>query len=289
MRLYILSDAEGTAGVVNFWDYSRPEFRYYETTRSLVTQEINAAVAGALEAGVTEVYVADAHGPGAVNVELLHPEARVLTGRPITYPFGFDASYDMLFMLGHHAKSNTDGGHLSHSWAMAVEEMWINGHSVGEIGTWMILAGQLDVPVSLITGDRAACDEAATFVPPIHQVVTKEGWRSGPASGKTEAGNRSHTGGAVHIPPTKARAQIRAAAIRAVEDHARMPRFRMEPPYELVMIQRPTQEGEPHLIARAIAEDATTIMTAPREFVPLEEDLPAFVARMNAAEAATAT
>src|SRR5688572_11353126 len=222
MRLFILSDAEGTAGVVNFWDYSRPEFRYYETTRSLVTREINAAVEGALDAGVTDIYVADAHGPGAVNVEMLHPEAKVLTGRPIRFPFGCDASFDMLFMLGHHAKSNTDGGHLSHSWAMAVEEMWINGLSVGEIGTWMILTGQLGVPVPLITGDRAACDEAATFVPNIHTVVTKEGWKSGPASGLTEDGNRGHNGGAVHIHPEKARALIRAAAAQAVQDRATM-------------------------------------------------------------------
>jgi D-amino peptidase len=282
MRLYILSDAEGTAGVVNFWDYSRPEFRYYETTRRLVTLEINAAIEGALEAGVTDVYVADAHGPGAVNVELLHPEARVLTGRPITSPFGFDDSFDMLFMLGHHAKSNTDGGHLSHSWAMAVEEMWINGLSVGEIGTWMILAGQLGVPVPLITGDRAACEEAATFVPPSHTVVTKEGWRSGPASGLTEDGNRGHNGGAVHIHPEKARERIRAAATRAVYDHTRMPHFRMDPPYELVMIERPKREGDPHLIAHSIADDARRIMTTPRTFAPLQEDLATFVERMNA-------
>ena len=282
MRLYILSDAEGTAGVVNFWDYSRPEFRYYETTRKLVTLEINAAIEGALEAGVTDVYVADAHGPGAVNVELLHPEARVLTGRPIRFPFGFDDSFDMLFMLGHHAKSNTDGGHLSHSWAMAIEEMWINGHSVGEIGTWMILAGQLGVPVPLITGDRAACEEAATFVPGINTVVTKEGWRSGPASGLTEDGNRSHIGGATHIHPERARDLIRAMATWAVHDRASMPHFRMDPPYEIVTVQRPTREGEPHLIARSVADDARSIMTMPRTFAPLEEDLGIFVERMNA-------
>jgi len=165
---------------------------------------------------------------------------------------------------------------------MGVEEMWINGVSVGEIGTWLILTGQLGVPVPLITGDRAACDEASALVPGIHTVVTKEGWSSGPASGLTEDGNRSHNGGATHIHPEKARERIRAAATRAVADHVSMPLFRMEPPYEIVVIERPKREGEPHRIARCATDDPRALMTTPREFAPLEEDLPAFVERMNA-------
>jgi D-amino peptidase len=281
MRLFILSDAEGAAGVVNFWDYTRPEFRYYETTRRLVTLEINAAIEGALEAGVTEVYVADAHGPGAVNVELLHPAAKVLTGRPVRFPFGFDDGYDMLFMTGHHAKSNTNGGHLSHSWSMGTEEMWINGVSVGEIGTWLTLTGQHRVPVPLLTGDQAACDEIRGMTPGVHTVATQEGWRNGPANGLTEDGNRSHNGGAVHIHPERARELIREAASAAVRDHKEMPFFDLAPPYEVVTIMRPKQEGEPHLIGRGTTDDPRELVYAVRDYVPLEEDLAAFVTRMN--------
>lgn len=281
MRLFILSDAEGTAGVANFWDYSRPDFRYYETTRSLVTQEINAAIEGALGAGVTEVYVADAHGPGAVNVELLHPEARVLTGRPVRFPFGFDASYDLMFIIGQHAKSNTDGGHLSHSWSMEVEEMWINGMSVGEIGTWLILTGQLDVPVGMISGDKAACDEARALVPEIHTVVTKEGWSSGPATGMTVDENRSLNGGAVHIHPTKARELIRETAAKAVGDIGNYSMFKMEPPYDIVRLFRPKEKGEPHMLTRASTDDPAETVNAHRSLERLDEDVHAFIDRMN--------
>jgi len=281
MRLCILTDAEGTAGVVDFWGYSRPGFRYHEVARELVTKEVNAAIEGALEAGVTEVHVIDGHGPGCMNLELLHPEATLLTGRPIRYPFGVDESYDLMFMTGYHAKSNTDGGHLSHSWAMLVEEMWINGNSIGEIGTWLLFAGQLGIPVPLLTGDQAACDEARTLIPDIRTVATKVGWKSGPATGLTEDGNRSHNGGATHIHPEKARARIREAATLAVHEASSVSSYRVDPPYQIVTIQRPQDENDPHLISRCVANDAREIMTVPREWTPLEEDLATVVKRMN--------
>jgi D-amino peptidase len=281
MRLFILTDAEGTAGVVDFWNYSRPGYRYHETARELVTKEVNAAIEGALEAGVTSVHVVDGHGPGCMNVELLHPEATILTGRPIRYPFGLDDSYDLVFMTGYHAKSNTDGGHLSHSWQMLIEEMWINGVSIGEIGTWLIVAGQIGLPVPLLTGDRAACGEARTLIPNIRTVVTKDGWKSGPATWLTEDGNRSHNGGATHIHPEKARSLIREAATLAVHEVGNVSSYRMDPPYEIVTIQRPQDEKDPHLISRCVADDWSTIMTVPREWEPLEEDLTSVIESMN--------
>lgn len=281
MRLFILTDAEGTAGVFEFWGYSRPSFRCHEVARELVTKKGNTAIEGALEAGVTEVHVVNGHGPGCMNLELLHPEATLLTGRPIRYPLRLDDSYDLMFITRYHAKSNTDGGHLSHSWQMLIEEMWINGVSIGEIGTWLIVAGQLGIPVSLLTGDQAACDEARTFIPDIRTVVTKEGWRSGLASGLTEDGNRSHNGGATHISPQKARACIREAAALAAHEASTVSSYRTDPPYEIVTLQRPQNENVPHFISRCVANDAREIMTVPRDWKPLESDLATVVGRMN--------
>ena len=281
MRLFIMTDLEGTAGVVDFWGYSRPGFPYHETARKLVTLEVNAAIEGALEAGVTSIHVLDGHGPGAINVELLHPEATVLTGRPIRYPFELDASYDLMFMTGYHAKSNTDGGHLSHSWSMNVEEMWINGVSIGEIGTWLLYAGQIGVPVPLLTGDQAACEEARTFVPNIRTVATKVGWKSGPASGQTEDGNRSHNGGATHIHPTKARENIREAARMAVGERVQVSSYILNPPYEVVTIRRPVNKGKPHMISNIVVPGADALMTAERDWQPLTRPLADVVAEMN--------
>ncbi len=282
MRLFIMTDLEGTAGVVDFWGYSRPGFPYHETARKLVTLEVNAAIEGALEAGVTEIHVLDGHGPGAINVELLHPEATVLTGRPIRYPFELDASYDFMFMTGYHAKSNTDGGHMSHSWSMDIEEMWINGVSIGEIGTWLLYAGQIGVPVPLLTGDLAACMEAKTFIPNIRTVTTKTGWKSGPATGLSRDGNRSHNGAATHIHPEKARELIRDAARLAVNERGSVEPYVMNPPYEIVTIRRPLEEDDVHMYSKIVVDDAADLMTADRSWQPLARPLADVVNEMNA-------
>src|SRR5829696_7215435 len=115
MKIYIMTDMEGVAGVVSSTDYCAPDSRYYEVGRELTTMETNAAIEGALEAGVTDVLVVDGHGAGAINPLLLLPAGRP---RPAGYPFGesdVDTAFNAAFFVGQHAKSNTDGGHLAHS------------------------------------------------------------------------------------------------------------------------------------------------------------------------------
>ncbi len=63
MRVHIISDMEGIAGIV------RPEqtlggHEMYEEGRKLYTEEINAAVRGAKAAGAKEIVVMDHHGAG---------------------------------------------------------------------------------------------------------------------------------------------------------------------------------------------------------------------------------
>src|SRR5829696_5209580 len=99
MKIYIMTDMEGVAGVVSSTDYCAPDSRYYEVGRELTTMETNAAIEGALEAGATDFLVVDGHGAGAINPSLLHPAARLLIGRPrpVGYPFGepeVDTAFD---------------------------------------------------------------------------------------------------------------------------------------------------------------------------------------------------
>ena len=79
--MYILTDIEGAAGVASFVDDTYTDGRFYMKARSLLTQEVNAAVDGALSAGATEIVVWDGHGSGAINPEELHEEAKLLHGR----------------------------------------------------------------------------------------------------------------------------------------------------------------------------------------------------------------
>ena len=75
MRIYIMTDQEGVAGVIDSDDYCAPDRRYYETARELLTLEVNAAIEGAIEAGATEFLVVDGHGHGSINPQLLHSAA----------------------------------------------------------------------------------------------------------------------------------------------------------------------------------------------------------------------
>lgn len=63
MRVFIISDMEGVAGIVK-WSQVRGGDPMYEEGRRLYTEEINAAVRGAKSAGATEIVVMDCHGAG---------------------------------------------------------------------------------------------------------------------------------------------------------------------------------------------------------------------------------
>ena len=262
MKVYIMTDLEGCAGIPSWHDYGAPEHRWYEYARELVTGETSAAVQGCLDAGAREVVVVDGHGHGAINPALLHPEARLLFGRPIGYPFGCDDTFDLAMMVGQHAKSNTDGGHLCHTGSFAVEEDTINGVSVGEMGKNMLFAAYFGVPTVLVCGDAAAADEARALVPSIETAAVKEGLKRGSAAGLTAAENSRFNGAAVHLHPSKARELIRETARVAVGRAQEIGRFWLEPPYERVRVLRRTEEGQART-GRSRADDLLELLKMP--------------------------
>jgi len=269
MKVYIMTDMEGVAGVTDSENHSGPGARYYEVARQLTTGETNAAIEGALEAGATDILVVDGHGHGAIDPLLLHPAAKLMNGRPMGYPFGCDKSFDVALIVGQHAKSNTDGGHLSHTGSFVVDELTINGVSMGELGENMLFCAYFGVPTVMVSGDRACCDEARALVPQVEIAAVKEGLRHGPAKGLTANQNRLHNGSAIHLHPERARSLIREAARRGLQRRAEIPRFWLEPPYEYVQALRRTDDA-PAKIARCRAQDLIELLTAPKKYEPVE-------------------
>lgn len=265
MKVYVMTDLEGCAGIPSWHDYGAPEHRWYEYARELVTLEVSAAIQGCLDAGADEILVIDGHGHGAINPVLLHPEAKLLFGRPMGYPFGCDDTFDAAMMVGQHAKSNTDGGHISHTGSFAVEEDSINGVSVGEMGKNMLFTAYFGVPVVLVCGDVAAEEEAKALVPNIETVAVKEGLKRGRACGLTGEENGRFNGAAIHIHPTKARELIREGARRAIERVGEIERFWLEPPYQRVLTMRKTDEA-PQKTGKASADDILELLTKGMEW-----------------------
>ncbi|MEP9383973.1 M55 family metallopeptidase [Nocardioides sp. KR10-350] len=177
MKIFISSDMEGTAGVVA-WEQCRqgePEYEYY---RTLLQNEVNAAIEGAQAAGATEFLVNDSHS----TMRNLRPaglagRARYLSGRhkPLYMMEGLDDSFDAIFFVSYHG-SMSAASPLSHTYnPLAIAEVSLNGRVVGESGINALVAKAYGVPLVLVTGDQVTAEEAARVSPGVHPAVVKTG------------------------------------------------------------------------------------------------------------------
>jgi D-amino peptidase len=175
----MMTDLEGVAGVVSFEDQAYASGKYYEAAKTLLTAEINAAVAGMLAAGVEEVLVIDGHGAGGVLFEELHPAARLLHGRPsapreVRAPI--IAGYDAAVIIGQHAMAGVVDGNLAHTQSSRhIDYIKLNGTPIGETAQFALYCGGLGVPVIFLSGDHAACREVEELTPGITTAAVKQG------------------------------------------------------------------------------------------------------------------
>ena len=63
LKIYISVDMEGVVGAVTGEQLGPGGFEY-QRFREFMTQEVNAAIEAAFEAGATEILVSDSHGNG---------------------------------------------------------------------------------------------------------------------------------------------------------------------------------------------------------------------------------
>jgi D-amino peptidase len=215
VRVHIISDMEGVAGIANAsqTNAGRP---LYEEGRKLYTQEINAAVRGARAAGATEVVVMDHHGAGegfsfnSLVPDLLDPSCEYVVQEEWTSYTGFlEQGVDACLLVGMHAMAGTPDGVLNHTVSgRAWQNLWFNGTLVGETGINAAFVGSFGTPVTLVTGDEASCREARDLLGEgLETVAVKRGLG---------------TGSARMIPPLRARELIEEGAKRALADVSRV-------------------------------------------------------------------
>jgi D-amino peptidase len=167
MRVHIISDMEGVAGIVRGEQTSAGE-PLYEEGRKLYTEEINAAVRGAKKAGAKEIVVMDHHGAGkaysfnSLLPDLLDPACEFVVQSSWTEYTGFlEQGCDACLLVGMHAMAGTPDGVLAHTvHGREWRSLRFNGVLVGETGINAALCGTWDCPVALVTGDEAVCREA---------------------------------------------------------------------------------------------------------------------------------
>lgn len=207
LKVYISVDMEGTGGVVNPADAGSNPDADYEMFRRVLTDEVNAAVEGALLAGATEIVVEEHHGARGFRnllVDRLHPRAQLVRGwpRPRGGITGLDSSFDGVMFIGYHAREGTAKAVLAHTFLEnAVADLEVSGRSIGEGEFNATVAGALGVPVVLVSGDDAVVKQMRDFLGDVEGVVVKH------ALSRTAA---------FVVSPQISTARIQAAAERAL-------------------------------------------------------------------------
>ncbi len=175
-KVHISVDMEGIAGVVDATQTSSSG-RNYAAAREQMIAETNAAIAAAFDAGAGEVVVVDSHGDKTnLQPAKLDRRATLISGgpRPLGMVEGIDASFDAAIFIGYHARASTADATLDHTYTGQIKGVWFNGRELGEAGLNAAAAGQFDVPVVFVSGDRSATEEVMALIPGAEGVVVKE-------------------------------------------------------------------------------------------------------------------
>ena len=211
MKVFIISDMEGVAGISN-WGQVSPGNKLYDEGRKLYTEEMNAAVRGAAAAGADEIVLMDCHGAGgnytwnSLLADQLDERCEFVVQRMWTdYTGILEDGCDAALFVGMHAMAGAEKGVLSHT-VRGTEwrNLWFNGTLVGETGINAALCGTWGTPVLMVTGDDVACAEATDLLGNgLTTVAVKQG-----------LGRYS----ARHIAPVRVRKMIEEGAEQALSD-----------------------------------------------------------------------
>ena len=218
MKIYIMTDMEGIAGVAR-WDQGDPSKPAYPQAVRIMTEELRACVQGIQDTDPqAEIWVLDAHGSGSVDYERFPRGAKLINRSRFLPPYFLDGSFDALFFVGQHARAGTPGANLAHTWSTTVAYCKINGVELGEFGCMAAMAGSYDVPTAFVSGDDKMMAEARALIPGIYGAQVKIG-----------LGMET----ALHLAPEDARELVRNVADQATAHISNIEPFVLDgPPYE---------------------------------------------------------
>jgi D-amino peptidase len=244
LKVLMSVDMEGIAGVVTSSECSAsgPDYNRF---RRIMTEEANAAIKAALDAGATEIVVRDGHG-SARNIlpDLLNEKAKLVrgwSGGPLGMVEGIDETFDALLFIGYHAKAGTPNGIIAHTMSGNVVDLTINGTSLPEAGVNALIAGHFDVPVIFLSGDLAIVEQAQDLFGDIETVATKDG------IGRAELGKH----------PLVAQREIYEGVARAFARLGSFQPYKYQAPYTMdLRVRREPEEMYPG--AEKVADGAYT-------------------------------
>jgi D-amino peptidase len=231
--VFIVPDMEGMASAVNsreiiagnegerFKDLTSPD--YWDRFRLLLTKEVNSTIRGARLAGARSFVVNEGHGGNLFANVLpweLDSSAILVRGfpKPLVMVTGIDSSFGTLMFTGAHANAGSPGV-MAHNFAF--DSFTVNGKVLNEVGINALIAGELGISVSLVSGDDVLIAETQKMVPNgFVAIVTKR------AVGRSAA---------ITYSPAKVRRMLQTGAAEAVRRERRgdFKPFTLERPYRV--------------------------------------------------------
>ncbi len=177
MKVLVSADMEGATGVTWSADVE-PGTEQWQRCRSMFTSDVNGAVAGLFDGGVTDVVVNEAHATMRnLLLEELDERATMITGRhkDLTMIEGIQAGdIDGVVFLGYHAGAGAEGV-LAHTYLPnSITGVWIGGRPASEGRLNALVAAEYGTPVILVTGDDRACADADTYAPHARTAAVKD-------------------------------------------------------------------------------------------------------------------
>lgn len=186
LKIYISADMEGVVGVVTN-EQLGPQGFEYARFREYMTQEVNAAIEGALAAGATQIVVSDSHGNGQnLLLEKLPRDITVVRAwpRPLMMMQGIDETFAGAIFIGYHTGTTNSEGVRAHTISSArLADVRLKGISMSEAGINAAIAGHFNVPVIMVSGDDAVVKETQALLGDVEGAVVK--WASGFHSART--------------------------------------------------------------------------------------------------------
>jgi D-amino peptidase len=229
LKVLVLHDMEGLAGEDDWREFFFSYPDRYAVGRQLLTDDVNAVIAGLVAGGATTIDVVDGHGSGNPDPDLLldkldrHAQM-VSRDRPFDPYIDLVApkAYDAVALVGMHAKPGSKG-FASHTMTIGMEPI-MNGMTLSEPELNGYSWGRVDVPVIFVSGDDRLKEDLKTTMPWIEYVVTKH---------STSASTTDL------LPVNQVHAQMTEGAKRALQNLARMKPMKMATPVKAALHARP--------------------------------------------------
>jgi D-amino peptidase len=243
-RVFLVPDMEGMGSAVDAHEYiagvEGERYRtltssdYWDRFRGLLTQEVNATIAGARKAGARDFVVNEGHGGNLFANVLpwdLDPDAMLVRGwpKPIVMITGIDESFGTMMFTGAHPNAGSPGVG-AHNFAF--DRFTVNGRSLNEVGINALIAGEMGVSVSMVSGDDVLVAETREMLGNgVIGVVVKKA-----------IGSRA----AITWSPEKVRAMLEEAAEEAVRREMRgdFAPFTLPKPYRVEFDLRASYPAE---------------------------------------------